>query len=313
MGMAASQARFLGLTARKTNVEYEGQQVNQQRTALANQSAGLFNQMLSLKVPVPPNATDFYSMRYTFSNGASDCEILSYAAGQNGLYDLTIRESRMLPKSYKELTPYQVRIEYMQEDDGKGGKINVPYAVIGGDKFRITQVTDDDLQKDFNLLSNQFYQYTRNGVKENIAKEDWEKYNPTPEKPYTGQITQYFWKDTKQSQDVKYQGVGLIKDDKGKFTKIAMPDGSTYDLNITQVQDDIGYEKAMSDYNYQKMLYERTIADINTQTEIIQQQDRTLELRLRQLDTEQEALQQEMDAVKKVIDKNVEGTFKTFA
>ena len=26
MGMAASQARFLGLTARKTNVEFEGQQ-----------------------------------------------------------------------------------------------------------------------------------------------------------------------------------------------------------------------------------------------------------------------------------------------
>ena len=50
MGMAASQARFLGLTARKTNTEYEGQQVNQQRTALANQSAGLFNEMLALRL-----------------------------------------------------------------------------------------------------------------------------------------------------------------------------------------------------------------------------------------------------------------------
>ena len=39
MGMAASQARYLGLQARKTNTEYEGQHVNQQRTALANQSA----------------------------------------------------------------------------------------------------------------------------------------------------------------------------------------------------------------------------------------------------------------------------------
>ena len=27
MGMAASQARFLGLTARKSNTEYQGQQV----------------------------------------------------------------------------------------------------------------------------------------------------------------------------------------------------------------------------------------------------------------------------------------------
>ena len=37
MGLAASQARFLGLTARKSNIEYEGQQVNQQRTALAEE------------------------------------------------------------------------------------------------------------------------------------------------------------------------------------------------------------------------------------------------------------------------------------
>ena len=61
------------------------------------------------------------------------------------------------------------------------------------------------------------------------------------------------------------------------------------------------------------MLYERTINDINAQTEIIQQQDRTLELRLKQLDTEQNALNTELEAVKKVIEQNVEATFKTFA
>ena len=48
MGLAASQARYLSLSARKTNVEYEGQQINQQRLALSNQSADLFNQMLTM-------------------------------------------------------------------------------------------------------------------------------------------------------------------------------------------------------------------------------------------------------------------------
>ena len=48
MGLAASQARFLGLTARKSNTEYEGQQVNQQRTALANESASLYSQLTNL-------------------------------------------------------------------------------------------------------------------------------------------------------------------------------------------------------------------------------------------------------------------------
>ena len=59
-------------------------------------------------------------------------------------------------------------------------------------------------------------------------------------------------------------------------------------------------------------VYEKKIADINAKTEKIQEQDRTLELRLRQLDTEQEALQTEMESVKKVIDKNIESTYKTF-
>ena len=66
MGMAASQARFLNLTARKTNIEYEGQQINQQRTALSNESANLYNQMLSLSVPVPPNTNDYTKVEYTF-------------------------------------------------------------------------------------------------------------------------------------------------------------------------------------------------------------------------------------------------------
>ena len=69
MGMAASQARYLGLTARKTNTEYEGQQINQARVALANQSAGLFNQMLTLEVPVAPASADFTEVQYSYTDG----------------------------------------------------------------------------------------------------------------------------------------------------------------------------------------------------------------------------------------------------
>ena len=51
---------------------------------------------------------------------------------------------------------------------------------------------------------------------------------------------------------------------------------------------------------------------INAKIEITQAEDKNLELRLKQLDTEQDAIQTEMDAVQKVIEKNVESTFKTF-
>ena len=72
MGMAASQARYLGLTARKTNVEYEGQQINQARTALANQSANTFNELLALEVPTAPSTQDYTTMQYSYTEGTYD-------------------------------------------------------------------------------------------------------------------------------------------------------------------------------------------------------------------------------------------------
>ena len=78
MGMAASQARFLALTARKSNVEYEGQQINQERTALANESANLYAQLTKMDVPTPPNTHDFYKTQYTFTTSAIDQESKKY-------------------------------------------------------------------------------------------------------------------------------------------------------------------------------------------------------------------------------------------
>lgn len=54
MGIAASQARYLYLTARQTNVEFEGQQINQARTNLANEESGLFREMMKIDTPVIP-------------------------------------------------------------------------------------------------------------------------------------------------------------------------------------------------------------------------------------------------------------------
>ena len=86
MGMAASQARFLGLTARKTNTEYEGQQVNQQRTVLANETANYYNQLLGMTVPVPPAVADYTKTVYTFNDGALHNSISSMVAQLNGMY-----------------------------------------------------------------------------------------------------------------------------------------------------------------------------------------------------------------------------------
>ena len=68
----------------------------------------------------------------------------------------------------------------------------------------------------------------------------------------------------------------------------------------------------MNQYYYDKAIYDQKVQEVNSKIEIIQVQDKNLELKLKQLDTEQNAISTEMDAVKKVISKNVESSFKTF-
>ena len=80
MGMSASQARFLSLTARKTNVEYEGQQINQQRTSLSNESSNYYSQLTSLAVPTPPSTADYTKVTYTFNDGNEKNTVTSIIA-----------------------------------------------------------------------------------------------------------------------------------------------------------------------------------------------------------------------------------------
>ena len=125
-------------------------------------------------------------------------------------------------------------------------------------------------------------------------------------------LTYYVAKDVKTKIE-RTEKAMVDLDENGRPQTIRYQDSSvTYYLNTETETDEAAYQDAMNQYNYDMQVYEKAIQDINAKTEKIQQEDRTLELRLRQLDTEQEALQTEMEAVKKVIDKNIESTFKTF-
>ncbi len=85
MGIAASQARYLYLTARQTNVEFEGQQINQARTNLANEQAGLFRKMLEIKAPTVPTLYDISQKIETWSRtgGPDPTDTTTYPGGAN--------------------------------------------------------------------------------------------------------------------------------------------------------------------------------------------------------------------------------------
>lgn len=114
MGMAASQARYLALVARKSNCEYEGQQINQARLNLSNQTANLFNQMLGLNVPTPPSTQDYTKVQYSFSDGVNSMTMDSWqqlATPEEG-YNYVINyhyKSNVYTGSQKKLNDPQVQ------------------------------------------------------------------------------------------------------------------------------------------------------------------------------------------------------------
>lgn len=95
MGMSASQARYLGLIARQNDLEYQGQQINQERTILSQQVTDLYNTLQNLIVPTPPSTSDYTKVEYTGTIGATTYtfDASSVKPDANGTYTLTLGES----------------------------------------------------------------------------------------------------------------------------------------------------------------------------------------------------------------------------
>lgn len=547
MGMAASQARYLTLAARKTNTEYEGQQINQARTALANKSADLFNQMLGMQVPTCPDSTNFTKLQYSWSDGintsvlsdfyqlgcadeeynyivksyhyenvytgsrkllhdpqiqsdmyidylydANDKDLNKFFNVQSYNYDFihdkfmfTSADNEEIVKTFSKidddwgerrleldaiynrtekysaneffydededtyvLDPNKVDDDgnpilyafskvdktdeaelqklketfgleydedenyyfdenskmYLKESDilENKDKIGIPSEIKirkqdDGTKYytdgeyyltdkEIAAITPDNNQLNFKrgLEDRRFYDFTAVGnctlselsekdltnletqtelmqIMKDMRGENGNKISAASfEKCFdeTGQylggiysfkmngVVYYTTKDDlmvsaqsayaensladnnidMQTTKMPYYKATYLKtkieetlkalletDGSGRFSSVKFEDDSlVYTLNTEAITDDDAYQNAMNQYYYKQEVYDKAIADINAKTEIIQAQDRTLELRLKQLDTEQNALQTEMDAVKKVVSKNVETSFKTF-
>ena len=445
MGMAASQARYLALTARKTNTEYEGQQINQARTALANESANLFNRLLDLEVPVAPKTTDYTEVQYSYSDGTNESVIDSWQqlntadpnynyivnhyyysnvyTGSQKLLDnpQVTTKDELLSEKVNDRVPAPV-VDYETDANGKITSVTItgsdgvttitsPYlpvnqlkmdtklenslrdfeeavglaqadgvlntddvlgwqdasgtwhfllnedvenydpvdyvmnyipAFVGNCELtELTNLTEDQaaelaqilkdcpdsnmnqylsFDNDRNLVYNGegVYSFKMNGVTYFTNKTDLFNSMQTFDefsKPIENQEKLPYYNATYIRKKIEETNHALLETDgSGRFTSVKFDDDSVvYSLNTETVTDDDAYQDAMNEYNYKVQQYEKIIADINARTSIIQEQDRTLELRLKQLDTEQNALATEMDAVKKVIKDNIEKTFKTFS
>ena len=500
MGMAASQARYLSLVARRSNCEYEGQQINQARTALSNQSADLFNQMLGLSVPIPPSTQDFTKTQYSFTDGLNDStidswqqlstpdpnynyvvthhyytdvytgsekklsdpqvqfgagtagstevstaaaavaqaktnvetaqaalnNIISYMDGQISVDDVNdipanansytlngttyTRYSQLTGEAKTKadetiqaftdaqnenylnkaslygnennlyfdengnfiriddinnartnltngITPQNIAIynddelEALRNDlDGAKAELadaeatynalahptyvgNCPLTALAqltkDQEAEIRQIVNDMIANDINAeivncydpetgtYNGGIYSFEMNGITYYTTLNDLTKsYNSgTGHNQIDGQLKLSYHNATYVPTKIEKTEKALVETDGyGRFTSIRLEDDTVrYELHTEQITDDVAYEDAMNQYYYENAKYDKMVQDINAKTSIIQQQDQQLELRLKQLDTERNALTNEMEAVQAVVKKNVEEGFKAFS
>ena len=151
MGMAASQARYLALVARKSNCEYEGQQINQARTVLSNQSANLFNQMLGLSVPIPPSTQDYTKTQYSYTDGVNEVTMDKWeqlgTSDENYNYVVTYHyNSNVYTGSQKKMNDPQVQF------NTKG--TSTDYATLSAAAARLTSTASsyNQIKEDYERL-----------------------------------------------------------------------------------------------------------------------------------------------------------------
>lgn len=340
MGLAASQARFLGLTARKSNIEFQGQQINQARTALSNEVMGLYNKYNSLEVPTPPAVNDYQKTTYTLDSTYEKYQIQNFSKildGPNaGYYDVTLSYEQELPKAY----PYTAKnavITSQKDEEGNYSYLSFQmgtqayfYDANDPENSSITKISEDyekyqglsTIMAEQGLTSGTFYMYMKEGVAYYTSEDDL---NATAFEDADGKQRYYgdyvfdyqgIQKEEKYTQAI----AALTQESTGRLATIQViscdedPDlvNHVYSITTGSIEDQDGYTDAMNDYYYKKSQYEKQVEEINMETEKIQAEDRSLELKLNQLDTEQKAISTEMDSISDVIKNTIDSVFKTF-
>lgn len=334
MGMSASQMRYCMLTGRKTDVEFQGQQINQQRTTLATQTSSYNNKLMDLQVPTPPSTENFTTTAYTFSSNGQERTVTGavYNSTSNaatgavaGTYTVnyTTNETTAKGESTGSSIFTNAGTSGAPQYQVNGNNLTLTVITSGApgysaeDASNIALITKDCGIKDATnrsygdpaYVTPAFYKYTSDGDTKYVLGADL----ATNANTTTAISTYDVNNNATVTTNSKMTGATVNWSNSGRMSSITDKDGHEYSLNVSTTNDDKAYEDAYNEYVYKKSVYDQEISGINAQVNVIQSQDKKLELKLQDLDTQQKALSTEMDSVKKVIDKNIETSFKTFA
>lgn len=344
MGMSASQARYLGLTARRTDNEFQAQQLTQQRASLANEmdtiatdystamsntnllfvktsSSGTTSTKLTYDIITSTDIVNGLGMRVVDQNGrvvvpqAIDFDALKQKAQDT--YNNAISNNALYSVE-------QVGNSSIQSLLTGSNFISTYFATAGNsvlDKDG-NEVLPDSLSSKINNLSapELFSYFEKNGLSlsntSNIASSRYTEDDSAAAATYEttiadleAQRTQNSYMVDEQCTDAEYLEKQL-RSGKWSIEKVEGDSGSSnygeWQTFNWSASSSISSSLDTSDDAAAEAKYQ-------ARANFFARQDKALELKQHQLESEHSAIMTELDSVKKVIEKNVEGSFKTFA
>ena len=360
MGLAASQARFLGLTARKSNNEYQVQQINEQRLALADNQTPV-----TLDYQKKMTNRNFY-FKTVNENGDDVVRQLKYWDIVNPI-SITDKEKEagMTTGMGNRIVDVNGNIVVPNYPSNNTEEIQ---AIIN--KYNVTEDTKDNTKLYANIENGTWIMQAKRTTDDGnefwfdipfdeadfIAKmraqnpddetdtEYWRLYNTLIEK-INGKYQELTYENLTSMKDL---GIEIRLRDKEE--KIVVPELPEADRSIVfgkycvdsycvdpkyleeklrngewfiqqpSTTSDTGWTNNLSWSSIGYILDDYdTSDDAAAESEYeylmakLAKQDKMLELRLKQLETEHKALETELDSVSKVIQTNIDGSFKTFA
>ncbi|MBQ8848218.1 MAG: hypothetical protein IJ003_04670 [Candidatus Gastranaerophilales bacterium] len=289
MGLSASQARFLQLTARRSNLEYQAQQINFERLQLASKLEDASNEY--------QDAISNRTMVFSFNSGDGIQKVdITYNNYKNYMNQQLEGLSTTQSKYYLVSSTGQKIIVSSEEERDQMIKESIKQQdIISEDDIKAKQAAGEDVSAYSMFIG---------------TNEDGKEYTYYA-KPV---FTEKDFKIVENLDDTDFFQ-NAIKNGTFYFAKHELSEdsetGAYTNRFITQGWDVLGGGAILEEYD--KTDDAEAEAKFQRIEARLQKIDKTLELELDQIESERSAIQTEIESVSKVIDDNIESSFKTFS
>ncbi len=321
MGMSASQARMLSLTTRLSDLEYQAQSISNSKIRLADQSTSasqkyqdaLNKEKLTVMTGYNTNidATAYNLTTYNAVSTTDKQRFITDATGRvlvsssvGSLYDTS---QNVGSTSYSLKQTYSSNSAYLTAALGYSNETEAAAAGRDYDANKVAYYTNRYSGAE---------QFLRGlGYTSNVS-------NTSASYTYDAAAVDYYLNVFNQIAENGYNspGDGRMKDSEWLYSELSAGNLYIEEWNTSGGEDGSGGWEQISwssgDASLQTESDESDVAKAEAEYETamatIKSQDNKYDLQLKQIETQHSAVQTEIESVRKVIDKNIDRTFKLF-